>query len=271
MKKLLLILSSIALLLSLCACTEEAPPETTAPTQPPMKTVFVHSSITQEFGSTVSRTEYVFDEQDSVKEVVVYTNDTETKRYHVECDQYGNYTRWTSDGSVMEYAYDEHGHNLGMTMYIDDSLVSSTEYVWENGLRTSVTTKMAAQNMTQKVLMTYDAGGQRLLRQDSYSADTLSSYSIYTYDENGLIRSMNTYLPDGTLFSVSTHSWDALTQTITTTDADNAVIQTAVLTYDEHGNLLTHTVYNADHAQISKETHTWKAVQVDPDCPRASV
>ena len=48
-------------------------------------------------------------------------------------------------------------------------------------------------------------------------------------------------------------------------------MQTAVLTYDENHNLLTHTVYNALGDQVSKETHTWKAIQVDPDCPRASV
>lgn len=270
MKKIFTVLSAIALLMSLAACTDTSASETTAPTEPPLKTVYVHSSITQEFGSTVSRTEYVFDEQDRVKEVVVYTNDTETKRHSVECDENGNYIRWTSDGSVMEYTYNDHGHNLGMTMFIDGEQVSSTEYVWTNGLRTSVTTKMAAQNIAQKVLMTYDSKGL-LLRQDSYTADTLSSYSIYAYGENGRVKSMTTYLPDGTLYTVSTHAWQGNAQTIVTADAEGAVMQTAVLTYDDAKNLLTHTVYNALGDQVSKETHTWKALQVDPNCPRASV
>lgn len=268
MKKILAALTAFAALLGLTACTAE--PEPTVPTQPPYKTVFVHTSITQEFGSTVSRTEYVFDEEDRVKEVVVYTNDTETKRHSVECDENGNYIRWTAEGSVMEYTYDENGHNLGMSMYIGGNLVSSTEYVWENGMRTSVTTKMAAQNMTQKVLMTYNAAGF-LLRQDSYTADTLSSYSIYTNDANGRVQSMSTYLPDGSLYTVSTHSWDGDTQTVTTTGADGSVTQIAVMTYDVAGNLLTHEIYNANQELLSKETHTWKAIQVDPDCPRASV
>ena len=172
--------------------------------------------------------------------------------------------------SVMEYTYDEQGHNLGMTMFIDGELVSSTEYVWNNGLRTAVTTKMAAQNMTQKVLMTYDSNGL-LLRQDSYSADSLSSYSLYAYDENGRVKSMTTYLPDGTLYTVSTHSWEGNTQTIVTADAQGAAMQTAVLTYDDARNLLTHSVYNALGDLVSKETHTWKAILVDSECPRASV
>ena len=268
MRKFLAILLSFAVLLVLPAC--DAEPQPTEQTEPLYKTVFVHTSITQEVGSSVSRTEYIFDENDQVKEVVVYTNDTETKRHSVECDENGNYIRWTSDGSVMEYAYDEEGRSLGMSVYIGGNLVSSSEYVWENGLRTSVTTKMAAQNMTQKVLTTYNAAGL-LLRQDSYTADTLSSYSIYTNDTDGRVQSMSTYLPDGTLFSVSTHSWNSDTQTVTTTDANGAVTQIAVMTYDVAGNLLTHEIYNAGKELISKETHTWKAIQVDPECPRASV
>lgn len=273
MKKRTALLAALSLTLCLTACSQESPASTdgpTVPTEPPMKTVYVHSSITQEFGSTVSRTEYIFDEQDRVEEVVVYTNDVETKRHSVECDENGNYIRWTSDGSVMEYTYDAEGHSLGMTMYISGNLVSATAYTWENGLRTSVTTQMAGQNMTQQVLMIYDSGGQ-LLRQDSYSADSLVSYSVYAYDGDGRVTTMTTYQPDGSLYSLSTHAWEGNTQTIVTTDSDGAVMQTAVLTYDENKNLLTHTVYNALGDQVSKEIHTWKAVQVEPDCPRASV
>ncbi|MBQ7416004.1 MAG: hypothetical protein IJW14_03080 [Oscillospiraceae bacterium] len=270
MKKKISLLCALALMLWLTGCFRSGSDDTTAPTEPPYKTVYVHSSITQEFGSSVSRTEYLFDQNDQVQEVVVYTNDVETKRHSVECDENGNYIRWISDGSVMEYTYDKDGHNLGMSMYIGGVLVSSTRYTWENGLRTSATTQMAAQNMTQRVQMIYDSHGH-LLRQDSYTADTLSSYCIYVSDENGRVQAMTAYQPDGTFLSLSAHSWSGTTQTITTTDPDGKLIQTAVMTYDEHGNLLTHQVRNADGELVSKETHTWKAVQVDPDCPRASV
>lgn len=240
------------------------------PPEPPTKIVYVHSSLTQEVGSTVSRTEYLFDGEDRVAEVVVYTNNVETKRHSVQCDEHGNYIRWISDSSVMEYAYDGEGHSLGMTMYVDGKLVSSTTYTWENGLRTSATTQTSAQNMTQKVLMTYNASGH-LLRQDSYTADELTSYSAYTTDAAGIIQFMTTYHPDGKLHSRSTYRWENRTQIITVTDAAGAMIQIDASTYDEHGNLLSREVYDAGNNLISKETHTWRAVRVPLDCPRASV
>lgn len=266
------VIAAILLVLGLTACNSESRDSTQAPTTAPtdssVKTVYVHASITQEYGATVSRTEYVFDEKDWVKEVIVYTNNVETKRHSVECDENGNFIHWTSDGSVTEYAYDSAGHSLGMRMYIGDQLVSTTAYTWENDLRTSVTTTMAGQ--TQQVLMTYDSEG-KLLRQDSYNADTLLNYSIYAYNSDGRTASMTTYQPDGSLYSVGKYDWEGNTLTITTTDSGGDVMQTAVLTYDDAGNLLTHTIFNALGEQVSKETHTWKAIEVDPDCPRASV
>lgn len=279
MRKIIAFLAALTLVLGLAACetkktdpTEPPSGETTVPTpdEPSVKTVYVHSSITQEYGSTVSRTEYVFDEKDWVTEVIVYTNDVETKRHSVECDENGNYIRWTSDSSVMEYSYDDGGHSLGMAMYIDGQLVSTTAHTWEGDLRTSVTTTMAGQSQTQQVLMTYDTEG-KLLRQDSYNADTLLNYSVYKYRSDGRVTTMTTYQPDGSSYSVGQYDWEGNQLTITTTGVDGQRLQTAVLTYDDAGNLLTHTIFNAKGEQVSKETHTWKAIEVAPDCPRASV
>jgi YD repeat-containing protein len=270
MKKLIALLACF-FLLALTACGENpTATEATAPTQPQTKTVYVHASMTQEYGSTVNRTEYLFDQQDHVTEVVVYTNDTETKRHSVQCDANGNYTKWISDGSVMEYSYDDQGHSLGMSLYINDVLISSTAYTWENGLRTSVTTKMEAQGMTQRILMTYDGSG-RLLRQDTYTADTLSGYSIYATDADGNITTVTLYQPDGTLLSTSTYRRTSTMETITSTLPDGTINQTAMLTYDQHGNLLTQEIFDGNGQSISKETHTWKAVVVPFNCPRASV
>lgn len=271
MKKLFVLLS-VLFLLCLTACTKSpaSTTEVTVPTEPQSKTVFVHTSITQEFGSTVSRTEYLFDEQDHVTEVVVYTNDTETKRHSVECDENGNFIRWHSDGSVTEYTYDDHGHPLSVLIYINDGLVSSTEYTWENDLRTSVTSNIVSQGMTQRAIMTYDSSG-RLLRQDSYTADTLISYTIYSTGGDGRIASVTAYLPDGTLLYTSTYTREGTTETITSTLPDGAIHRTAVLTYDEHGNLLSQVICDSENNIISKEIHTWKAVVVPIDCPRASV
>lgn len=270
MKKLTLLLICL-LLLSMTACGERAnTAPSTAPTQPQTKTVYVHASITQEYGSTTNRTEYLFDSDNHVNQVVVYTNGEETKRHDVQCDENGNYVKWISDGSVTEYAYDDDGNSLGMSLYINNVLISSTAYTWENGLRTSVTTTMDTQGMTQRILMTYGSSG-RLLRQDTYTADTLSSYSIYATDENGQISSVTLYQPDGTLISTSTYIRTSAMETITSTLPDGTVSQTAVLTYDSYGNLLTQEIFDQNGQSLFKETHTWKAVTVPFDCPRASV
>lgn len=273
------ILAAMALTLVLTGCTNKPAEPTSAPTQAPTtptepavpqkKTVYVHASITHEYGSTVSRTEYVFDEKDWVTEVIVYTNGTETKRYSVECDENGNFTRWSSDGSQMHYTYDNEGHSLGMSMYLGDQLVSSTTYTWEKDLRTSVTTT-TGQSQTQRVLMTYGTDG-KLLRQDSYNADTLLNYSIYSYNSDGTTAAMTTYQPDGSLSSMGKYSWDEQVLTILTTYVDGSPAQCAELTYDEAGNLLSHAVFGLDGTLLSKETHTWKAIEVAPDHPRASV
>lgn len=272
MKKTLLWAMCLVLLF-LTACTSPTDPgpstETSSP-PPETKTVFVHTSITQEFGSSVNRTEYLFDDEDHVCEVVVYTNDTQTKRHSVECDENGNYIKWTAEGSVTEYAYDDEGHSLGVTLYINNELVSSTQYTWENGLRTSVTTSIAAQGITQRAVMTYDSAGQ-LLRQDTYTAETLTNYSIYTNGENGRHTSITTYQPDGTQLYTTAFQYTDSMETATTTSPDGTVTQTTVKFYDEHGNLLTQEIYSSDGSMISKETHTWKAIEVPPDCPRASV
>lgn len=270
MKKTAILLACLFLLV-MTACNHQPDiTEPTATTLPQTKTVYVHASITQEYGSTVNRTEFLFDLQNHVNQVVIYTNGEETKRHGVQCDENGNYVKWVSDGSVTEYSYDDQGNSLGMRLYLNDVLISSTAYTWENGLRTSVTTTMEAQGMTQRILMTYDSSGH-LLRQDTYTADTLSSYSIYATDEEGRPTAITIYQPDGTLLSTSTYTRDGSTETITASLPDGTVNQTAVLTYDEHGNLLTQEIFDGNGQLISKETHTWKAVTVPIDCPRASV
>lgn len=271
MKKISAILTCLAALLCLSACDNpDTHPTEPVPTQPLTKTVYVHTSITQEFGNNVNRTDYLFDEQDWVNQVVVYTNDVETKRYSVTCDSNGNYTQLLSDGSVTKFTYDDQGHSLGIYSYINDSLVSSTEHTWEGDLRTSITIKIAAQNTAQRVLMTYDSSG-RLLRQDNYYADALGNYTIFNYGEDGRVSGMTVYQPDGTLSSSSTCAWEGNTETIVHTLPDGTISQIAILTHDEHGNLLCQELYTSKKVLISRETHTWKAIEVPIDCPRASV
>lgn len=274
MKKLLILLLSLTVLLSFCACGREPANTPTEPTQPPTKTVYVHSSITQSNGSTISRTEYVYDASDCLTAVVVYTGDTESRRYSVTCDENGNPIRWvaTVDGteSATEYTYDDQGRSLGTYIYTDGQLVTSTEYTWGDGQRVSVTAKAPPQNYESRSEYTYNENGH-LIRQDLYANGQLSSYSVCTCDETGRPLRIDSYTVDGVHTGATTYSYDGNTETRTFQDDSCAFTQTVTLTYDNHGNLLTSTTCDSEGNVLSTETHTWKAVEVPIDCPRASL
>lgn len=277
MKRYLIVGLALCLMLSFGGCTKKAAEPTTVatePTQPQnpdVKTVYVHTSITREVGTTVNRTEYLFDAQDRVTEVRVYTNDQETNRHKVECDENGNYVKWTSaDGTVAQYSFDAQGHSLGYAIYSNKELISSVEYIWEGDLRTLVTTKIPSSGMEQRATLTYDSQG-RLLRQDTFVNGTLSNYTVYTSDSKGRVVTMEAFLPDGTLSMRSTYTWDKDKETVVFTLPDGSVSQRVESIYDGAGNLLSQTIWDGQGNVVTKETHTWKAIQVPVDCPRASV
>lgn len=271
MKKLWICIALLCLCLTACG---SEPEPTTAPTQidasteatqPLTKTVCVRTSSTTQSGSTVTRTEYLFDDQDRVTEVLVYTNDVQTQRHSVECDEHGNYILWSSDVSQIRYTYDSEGHLLGYFAYTGDTLVSSTEYTWNEGLRTSITRRMPSQTLEHRTTLTYDESGS-LIRQDSYLNGTLLDYSVYSIGEDGKPTAMTTYHADGTLSKTVTYVYDGLT--VTATADDGTVTQQ---TFDEHGDLLSSIEYAADGTETSRETHSWKAIEVPIDSPRASI
>lgn len=276
MKKLLSLLLSLTVLLCLTACGTELdmPTEDTTPTQPQTKTVYVHSSVTHTLGSTTSRTEYLYDDGDLLTATVVYTGEEESRRFSVTCDENGNPIRWVAnvDGteSATEYTYDEQGRNLGTYLYTDGKLVTSTESTWGNDRRVSVIAKAPPQNYESRSEYTYDENGG-LIRQDLYVNGQLSSYAIYTCDEQNRPVRSDSYTPDGTPSGAVTYTYDGNTETRTFLNASAAVTQTTVLTYDAHGNLLTSTTSDSEGKVLSSEVHTWKAVEVPVDCPRASI
>lgn len=277
MKRYLLIVLALCLVLGGCTKkggTTTPTPSATAPTAPEgpkLKTVYVHTSITREVGNTINRTEYLYDAQDRVTEVLAYTNGQETNRHSVECDEYGNFIKWISaDGKVTEYSYDDSGHSLGYAIYNGMELISSVEYTWDGDLRTSVTNKIPSGGMEQRAALTYDNQGN-LIRQDTFVNGTLSNYAVYTTDAKGRVSTVETFLPDGTLSLRSTYVWEKNTETVTITLPDGTVNQIVETTYDGSGNLLSQIVMDGQNNVFTKEIHTWKAIQVPVDCPRASV
>ncbi len=274
MKKQLLALLALLVLLSGCAKDTPAPSVTSSATDsapsdiPATKTVYIRTCHTLTSGDSVTRTDYLLDENEQVSQVVIYTNDTETMRYDVECDENGNYTRWIGEHITSTFHYDEQGRPLGKSIYTGDVLISSTEYIWENGNQVGVSDSNGMQE--QRTAWFYNESGQKV-REELYQNGVLVNYSQITSGQDGHPASQDVYLADGTLYSTVSYVYDGLTCTATTTLTDGTVDLKTAYTYDESGNLLSTTVYNGDGQMLSQIVDTWKAIQVPADSLRASI
>lgn len=275
--KPLAFLAAAVLCLSLCACTSTpdttTQSTTTAPEGSAFKTIYVHTSVTQNSAGMDARTEFLYDENDHLKEVIQYSGTSQTLRYQVQCDENGNFTTWTCATDTLEliirYAYDDAGRSLGASHYQNGELMTATTYTWEGDLRTGVHVTMPGQNREQSTQYTYNSNGV-LVRQDMYTDGNFVRYGICTTDDQNRTSSVSFYQPNGAVESTNTVVYDGLTQTHTLTKPDGTVTQKTVITYDEHGNLLSTVIYDGTGLQLSSESHTWRAIQVSVDCPRAS-
>lgn len=274
MKKLLL--SILVLMLILGGCSKEAPtpqPSATEPASVPQvspeeKTVYIRTSHTQSSGESVTRTDYLLDENDLVYQVVIYTNDTETGRYDVECDEHGNYIRWIGENITSIFHYDEDGRPLGKSVYAGEMEISSTEYIWENGNQIGVVDTNGPQE--QRTVWFYNENGYKV-REELYQNGVLTNYSQITPGEDGRPLSQDVYMADGTLHSTIGYVYEGMNCTATTTLIDGTVAHRTEYTYDEQGNLLSTTDFDGEGQIISQTVDTWKVIEVPIDSLRASI
>lgn len=274
MKKYFPALLALVVLLSGCAKDTPAPTDTSSVTDsatsdiPMTKTVYIRTCHTLTSGDSLTRTDYLLDENDLVSQVVIYTNDTETMRYDVECDENGNYIRWIGEHITSTFHYDAEGRPLGKSIYTGEVLISSTEYTWENGNQVGVSDSNGTQE--QRTAWFYNESGQKV-REELYQNGVLVNYSQITSGEDGRPVSQDVYLADGTLYSTVSYVYDGLSCTATTTLTDGTVEQKTAYTYDEYGNLLSTTVYDGAGQMISQIVDTWKSIEVPADSLRASI
>ena len=264
-----------ALLLCLLGCDSNTPdpkPSSTVPKN--TKTVFVHTSITQNSANMDARTEYIYDENDLLKEVIQYSGTIQTRLYQVENDENGNFTRWHctvgSTDLTIDYEYDAEGHSTATAYYQNGELMTSLRYTYEEGFRTAMISTMPAQNSESRTEYIYNSQGA-MVRQDQFVNGSLSRYGICSTDEQQRLVKIAFYLPSGTPDATAVYTYDGLTQTCVLIDGISTVLSKTVTTYDEFGNLLQVQAFDASGALVSTETHTWKAIEVPLDCPRASV
>lgn len=270
------ILPILALTLLLSGCSKETPtpqpsassPASTKPQNPEFKTVYIRTSHTQTSGESDTRTDYLLDEENLVCQVVIYTNGTETGRYDVECDENGNYIRWIGENITSTFHYDEKGRPLGKSVYAGELMISSTEYIWENGNQVGVVDSNGPQE--QRTAWFYNENGQKV-REELYQNGVLTKYSQIIPGEDGRPISQDVYMADGALHSTVAYRYDGMHCTTITTLTDGTVEQQAEYTYDEHGNLVSTTVYDSEGQMISQVVDVWKAIEVPKDSLRASI
>lgn len=266
MKRLLCLLAA-ALLLT--GCGEQAPEEPVE-TEPTVKTVYLHKSITRTQGNITTRTDYIYNDENLLTDVIISDGTgKELQRYLVDCDENSNPVEWTSAaGSTVFYTYDTRGRTLRTETYTGDTLMTSTEYTWSGELRVSVTVKTSTQE--QRTEYTYDDKGY-MTRQDLYAGGVLNSYGLYTLNDAGKPAQCSTFGADGNPVAQVTYEYEGLTEKRITADLQGTVLQTQILTYDEHGNLLQSDLMDANGPVASSEVHEWMAIEVPYDAPRAGI
>lgn len=264
--KRLFSLVCVALLLAGCAGKNQEEPEKT---EPETKTVYIHKSITRTQGNTIGRTDYIYDENYRLTDVIVSDGKgSELQRYLVHCDENNNPIEWTSAaGTGILYTYDAQGRTLRTETYNEDILLTATEYTWSGELRVSTTVKTPTQE--QRTEYTYDDKGS-LIRQDLYTGGILSSYGLFTLNEDGKPAMCSTFDPEGNPVSEVAFEYEGTMEKRTTTDLQGTVLQNQTMTYDDHGNLLENKLTDANGTVLT-ETHEWVGVEVPIDTPRASI
>ena len=266
MKRLLCLLLPVLLL---AGCAKDLPEEP-APTEPQWKTVYVHSSISYNSGGVSNRTDYCYDANNHLTDVIV--SDAEGKqlhRYLVECDEHGNPIEWASAaGTTVNYTYDAQVRTLKTETYNGELFMTSTEYNWSGDLRISTTVKTPSQE--NRLEYTYDETG-KLTRQDMYENGQLRNYGLYTLGEDGKPVLCSHYDAAGTLTATVTYEYLENQETRTTADAQGKVTMTNILTYDPQGNLLSEEHLDGSGATLSLEVHEWIPLEVAIDVPRASI
>lgn len=265
----------LALMLTLCACSKNpepaAPSQTSAPEAAPApdsKTVYIRTSQTHTSDGSVTRTDYVLDEENQVVEVQIFTNDVQTTHYDVECDENGNYIRWIGENMTILYDYDAQGNPLGKSVYSGETLISSTEYTWENGNQTALLNRNGPQE--QRTVYLYNEAGQKV-REEFYQNSVLVNYSHLTLGEDGRPVTQEVYLADGTLYSTISYGYEGTDCTATTTLTDGTAGGSTQYRYDDHGNLICTTTLDGEGNILSETTETWQAIEVPLDSPRASI
>ena len=273
MKRFFCILLALGLLLAGCAGNAPAPtdPPEADPTEPQMKMVWVRTSQTTQTQGLTNRTELIYDANDRVTEAAVFVNEAETARYTVECDENGNFIRWTSHEEVQEYVYDAAGNLLRYETFKNGDLATGYTFTYDAaGNRISQELRIQRLGVAQRTDYLYDDQG-RNIRQEVYLDGKLTRTADCVCDDQGRILTMEGRAADGTLEHITEYAYEGGVETRVSRTPEGEVIQTILIIRDSWDNIIRTESYSGTGALLVTEITAWKLIAVPADCPRASI
>lgn len=255
MKRSKLFSLTLAALLSLTACGKSAQP--IAEAAPKTRTVLNILTIETFAGDVTiaNKTEYLYDDQGLMSEIIAYTNGAETSRAAVENNEYGEPIRQTAiSGSVTtvtesKRTYDETGTLLNTvdTATRDGDLTDIREYTYnpDGTIAKAVFTTLGENGYTASNTYEYDEEGRQtavIRESNGYTARTETEY-----DESGRALRTVSANADGqvTTYSEFTYAEDS-TVTQAAYSADGTPMGHTLTTQDAQGNPLTVETYTGD-------------------------
>lgn len=289
MKKLLSLILSLSLILTLTACgNKNDTPDTGDPTGTPSgnteptgnsqnnqpdpnqkKTIYVVLTQTTTVSDTAtgevletSSIHNTYDDNGVLSSQEWINASGTTTHLTVETDEYGRITLLQYDGGSKKYTYDAQGNTTCESVFSGDTLVTSTLYTYDaNGNMLSREVQSAGNSISLSKY-TYENGLKT--RWEVYKDGEMTQYNAYEYDANGRIVCDSTCTPDGIALATTiyTHSADGLT----VTGVCERWKLSTVTTVDEHGN--TVRTENIDAGQTKTVEYTYLAVEIPASCPR---
>ncbi len=210
MKKILALLLTVCLMVSLCACSltdklaegvqqglSDLAAQLSSPSVASETTETIETGADGVVTRTRTVTEYTYDENGNVlTSVVTTTNDdgtvfvtTETNEY----DENGNITHETyetSEGYKSEdiYEYDENGNTIHSTYTSSDGFSSESTYEYdENGNQTLQ--RYVDSDYSSETVTIYNEDGYPIdvVNTTVQEGETIVDHTVNTYDENGML------------------------------------------------------------------------------------
>lgn len=249
------------------------PSDPTDPTEPE-KTKIIYLPLSQRYeyseGSIkLSRTEYIYDENQILTAIVNYNGEQEVSRYSIMCDRNGNIVSMNGQDSTNAVQVTYMRNDLGLPVTaitsLDDVLYSTVNRTYdESGKLLTVTSQLS----DHKTSTTYHYNNTGIrVGYSNYTDDVLTASTAYVLNSQGKIISITTKDAEDTVIGTVKLTYKKNTVTHKYYDADGTLYMTLVVTYDEAGNIIQQKQSGSGVTDMVA-TFTYLAVEVSVNSVR---